>query len=346
MKTASRRLLPTVGALALALTALADEPAPKATDESATAKAKPAKESAYLGVGLAELPELLREHLNLPEGVGIAITHVAKGSPAEAAGLQARDILTALDDQTIVNAAQLRTLITTKGIGREITLGLLRKGKEQKLKATLAKGTEEWQQAQNAPKPLQLRQGQWTPLPAPNLGDGLGRGFGFGGALKPEQLQELLRNFNGEGLPEDLQKQLREGKLGGGLFFFGGPGKGLDFPFPAKGGIEAYSIQSNTSTLSDNTGTYKLSQKEGKQHFNAKDKDGNELFDGIVDEKSRNQLPEPLLKKLEQLERIGKSGGKLKFGGLGLDIEGEIDIAPAKPKAGKNPAEKNLPKKE
>lgn len=354
MKSSLRNFLPLASAMALALPVsaawAADAPAkkdpavkpapaaaPAAAPFSITLKARVAKETAYLGVGLEEVPELAREHLNLPDGVGIAITHVAKASPAEAGGLLAKDILTALDDQIIINAPQLQTLIRSKGIGKGITLTLLRKGKEQKVKVTLAKGTEEWaRQAQ--PAPLRWQGGQWMPFGGGGLDGGLDGGFGLGGQgqLTPEQLQELLKNldFNGT-VPDALQKQIRGG------FFFGGPGGNLGNAIPGEGGrAQAFSIMANTSTLSDNTGTYTLSQKDGKKHFKARDKEGKELFDGVVDEKSREQLPENLLKKFEQLERIGQSGGKIRLNGLGLDIEGDIDIVPPKGKPGKTVPEK------
>ena len=88
----------------------------------------------YLGVAMDEIPPLTRAQLDIPEGVGVAVSYVAKDSPAQKAGLKTNDVITQLNDQLIINAQQLQTLIRTKKVDEEVTLIYYRKGKKQTTK--------------------------------------------------------------------------------------------------------------------------------------------------------------------------------------------------------------------
>lgn len=93
--------------------------------------------AAFLGVGAIGVDPALRAQLELPKGIGLTISFVEKDGPAEKAGLQQHDILQKLNDQILVNAPQLATLVRTFKAGDTVTLGIIRKGKPMELKATL-----------------------------------------------------------------------------------------------------------------------------------------------------------------------------------------------------------------
>ncbi len=97
----------------------------------------------FLGVVTSAVPELLQHQLDLPEGNGLVVEHVAKDSPAAKAGLERHDILHKLNDQILVNAEQLRTLIRGAKVGDTITLAIIRQAKPMTLKATLGEQTEQ-----------------------------------------------------------------------------------------------------------------------------------------------------------------------------------------------------------
>ena len=105
-------------AAAITLPLMADDPAkkpaPKQAPNAEVFKIAAAAKGTYLGVAMDGIPAVLRAQLNLPEGIGVVVSFVAKGSPAEKAGLQANDVLTQMNDQLIINAAQLQTLIKGK----------------------------------------------------------------------------------------------------------------------------------------------------------------------------------------------------------------------------------------
>ena len=335
-------------AAVLALPLLADDPnkkpEPKQEPGGGVIKIRPAAQSTYLGVSMDTIPAVLRAQLSLPEGIGIVLSFVAKGSPAEKAGLKANDVLTQMDDQLIINAEQLQTLIKGKKPGDDVSLTYYRQGKEHTAKAKLAKGTMTTQGTRR-PQPLRLENGEWKPFNVPN-GLGLMKQF----PLQPGNQEELQKALD----------QLRElpniqpGQLPKGFNFqFGFPGgQGFQIPpmpegFPRKPGFNA-NIASSVS-IADNTGSYTLKTNNGKKLFTAKDKNGDELFDGPVDnEKQRDALDRNLIKKLEQLEGMGngKEGIQLRqfrFNGgraIPRDLDFRFDLKPGNGKPEPQPKKK------
>lgn len=91
-----------------------------------------------LGVVVESVPRLLREHIELPEGVGLIVREVQEGSPAELGGIEANDILLSYNSQLLVNFDQLLVLLRLEDPGAEIALKVLRKGQELSLRIQLA----------------------------------------------------------------------------------------------------------------------------------------------------------------------------------------------------------------
>ena len=78
--------------------------------------------------------------------------------------------------------------------------------------------------------------------------------------------------------------------------------------------VVGQSVLAADKKIADETGSYTLKTKNGKKTFSAKDKNGDELFTGPVDnEKQRDALDRNLIKKLEQLEGMGGGKGGLQF---------------------------------
>ena len=100
----------------------------------------------FLGVETSRVSKALRNHINIPEGVGLTIDHVAEDSAAAKADLQQYDILLKIDDQIIINQEQLSTLIRSKEAGDKVKVEVLRKSKKMTLRVEL--GEKELQQRQ------------------------------------------------------------------------------------------------------------------------------------------------------------------------------------------------------
>jgi putative serine protease PepD len=68
---------------------------------------------------------------------GVSITQVQPGSPAATAGLQAGDVVTAVDGTNVTTAAQLASVIHQHSIGDQITITYTRGGASATAKVTL-----------------------------------------------------------------------------------------------------------------------------------------------------------------------------------------------------------------
>src|SRR6266581_6188687 len=93
----------------------------------------------FLGVETSQVPDVVSEQLGLAKGLGLVVEYVEPNSPAASAGVQQNDILKMLNDQILIEPSQLRKLLQTFSEGTEVALTILRKGKEQKITAKLAK---------------------------------------------------------------------------------------------------------------------------------------------------------------------------------------------------------------
>jgi serine protease Do len=103
----------------------------------------------YMGVVIYSLADVSKYHrqqsLNLPEDIkeGVYVREVADFSPAAAAGLQAFDVIVALDGEKVANPADLRKhLYTKKSIGDNMEVTFYREGEQQTITMELAEQEE------------------------------------------------------------------------------------------------------------------------------------------------------------------------------------------------------------
>ena len=94
----------------------------------------------WIGVQLEPPTDILKQHLNL-EG-GMVAVHVFEGSPAEKAGLKVNDIILKAGESYVKEPGDLLKCVG-EAKGNEITLVILRRGKETPLKVTPAKRPQE-----------------------------------------------------------------------------------------------------------------------------------------------------------------------------------------------------------
>jgi serine protease Do len=69
---------------------------------------------------------------------GLLVTGVVAGSPGAAAGIRVGDVLRTVDGKEVADGGQLRYSLATEGVGRSLDVRLMRGGKEQTVKVTLA----------------------------------------------------------------------------------------------------------------------------------------------------------------------------------------------------------------
>jgi serine protease Do len=103
-------------------------------------------ERAWIGVGLADLPED-RSRMFYPAEYGALIARIEPKSPADKAGLAEGDVIMALDGHKIDDAGALMRAVNGLGIGDKAKLTVNRRGQTKELTLTLGKMPEQIQQA-------------------------------------------------------------------------------------------------------------------------------------------------------------------------------------------------------
>ena len=97
------------------------------------------EEKPYLGIAGDSVPASYQERFNWPEGV--YVSQVTNGSPAELAGLQAGDIITAIDGKAVTSMSDIQSILEDHKVGDKIKLSVTRssrgKTEEGELTATL-----------------------------------------------------------------------------------------------------------------------------------------------------------------------------------------------------------------
>lgn len=94
--------------------------------------------SAYLGIGGAEVPDILAEHLKLGQGQGLVIRTLDPESPAAKAGLATNDVITRIDGKSVGSHEELRELMSAHKPGDDIAIDFIDKGDAKTVHATLA----------------------------------------------------------------------------------------------------------------------------------------------------------------------------------------------------------------
>lgn len=100
-----------------------------------------------LGVSISGITPDRAQQLGLKQLRGVLIQEVVRGGPAERAGMQRGDVVTALNGSPVIDSNSFRNHVAQSQPGSEVTLTVLRAGKEQQLRATLGEFTPPVRQA-------------------------------------------------------------------------------------------------------------------------------------------------------------------------------------------------------
>jgi membrane-associated protease RseP (regulator of RpoE activity) len=129
-----------------------------------------------LGVGVISPDHVLRAFVDIPEKQGLLVATVAKGSPAEKAGLKPHDILLRANDTDLHELSNLTDLVAAEGAKKgQIAIEVLRKSGRETVYVT------------PEDRPAEAQRPQFG-------GDDSFGGFGANGLP-----QELLQQFRGRG---------------------------------------------------------------------------------------------------------------------------------------------------
>ncbi len=100
-------------------------------------------ERGYLGISLGgTVDATMSRALGIDLNYGIIIGNVTEGSPADEAGLQADDIIYAVNNEPLRDFATLRTIVGTSMPGEELRFSILRNGERMEIRVTLGNRAE------------------------------------------------------------------------------------------------------------------------------------------------------------------------------------------------------------
>lgn len=92
----------------------------------------------YLGISIGDLNPALARQFKVPDVSGALVNQVESGTPAEKAGVKQGDVIRTYNGQTVDSADRFRSLVASTSPGTEVTLGILRDGRQLILKVMLS----------------------------------------------------------------------------------------------------------------------------------------------------------------------------------------------------------------
>jgi serine protease Do len=253
----------------------------------------------YLGVETSQVPDVVSEQLGLAKGLGLVVEYVEPNSPAASAGVQQNDILKMLNDQILIEPSQLRKLLQTFPEGTEVTLTILRKGKEQKVTAKLTKkevpqrhsmflgGNHDW---------------DWDFDETGDLGDHM-QGLKDHMQELKEQLKEQLGAQKGiiRGAVMQAHEAARRAREDARR-----AGREIRILSRDNGALRATKIDLGNAqiVLSDDKGELKLENLDGKKLLTVKDPQGKLMFSGSVETQDDiDKLPADVRERYDKLQQ-------------------------------------------
>jgi len=93
----------------------------------------------WLGVSIQNLTPQLKDYYKVQDPQGVLVTDVYSGNPAAKGGIQPGDIITAVDGKAVSSARDLSRTIAGSPVGKDVSISLLRDGKQMTVPVTLAK---------------------------------------------------------------------------------------------------------------------------------------------------------------------------------------------------------------
>lgn len=92
----------------------------------------------FIGISYEPVTPQIASYYDLKVETGVMVVEVSAESPAEAAGLQPQDVITAINDQQINEERPLANQLMEYKPGDKVTLSIVRSGEELKVELTLA----------------------------------------------------------------------------------------------------------------------------------------------------------------------------------------------------------------
>jgi S1-C subfamily serine protease len=92
----------------------------------------------FLGIEMGDLTPALRRYLELPQSTkGVVVGRILPQSPADRAGMKPGDLITSLEGQSTLTAADLQARVRSLAVGQKVKVSLLRQKKPLELTVEL-----------------------------------------------------------------------------------------------------------------------------------------------------------------------------------------------------------------
>ncbi|MDB6076968.1 MAG: hypothetical protein JWO82_715, partial [Akkermansiaceae bacterium] len=248
--------------------------------------------SAYLGVGGAEVPDILAEHLKLADGQGIVIRTLDPESPAAKAGLAANDVITRIDGKSVGSHDELRQIMSGHKPGDDVTIDFIDKGDARTVHATLGTGRSARSIADSGGALDQLMLQGVPPEQAQRIRDAVERNLrAFEHADRDIARQGDVAEQLHRNLQDRIQKMM-------------GARRGIEFKGNFGGGSpNGMSFKSSSSVkLLDDKGSIELRSEDDSKTVRALDKDGKVQWEGPCNtDEDKKAMPEDVRDRVEKL---------------------------------------------
>ena len=96
-----------------------------------------------LGIHIQDVTPSIAEALNLDSAVGALVSQVLPGSAAEEAGIQAGDVIVAIDGKPVENSTGLRNMIGLMRLGTDMEIAYVRDGELKKMTARTGRSSSQ-----------------------------------------------------------------------------------------------------------------------------------------------------------------------------------------------------------
>ena len=95
-----------------------------------------------IGVSIQNMSPELAKNLGIDQSSGALVGGVEKGTPADAAGLKAGDVITAINGAPVAGSSEVRNRVGLSPVGTTLELTVLRGSDTKKVKVTIGKAAE------------------------------------------------------------------------------------------------------------------------------------------------------------------------------------------------------------
>lgn len=134
----------------------------------------------WLGVTIQDITPELSQKFGLKDSKGALVGDIAKGSPAERAGIVRGDVILEFSGKEIKSVGGLRNMVAQSKVGSQVKLRILRNGKEHEVSAVIAELPKEAAGSPSEPSSEDIERNAFSGIAVMDLSKEIARQLGLG----------------------------------------------------------------------------------------------------------------------------------------------------------------------